>query len=546
MRRRLPLIALPASGLPGTRHNNLPEIIKNRRIEAPNDFFEKGNVYLDDASTSIVKVVFLYQQETDKKSGKPVPGGSFLDNYFQISKRNSTVKTELMAGLTTFMTMAYIIILNPIILSGAGMDFKMVFVGTCVAAALATLLMGVVAKYPFALASGMGLNSVLTYGVVIGLHLSWQTAMLIVVIEGALITLLVLTNLRELVMDAIPKSLKLAIGAAIGLFIAYIGFMDAKIMVGNSVTLIQFGSLSNPIVIMALVTLLLIIAMMALKIKGSILYGIILSTIIGVVICLAANSAGFAFNMYGIQGLPATIDKLPAGMSNIPAGLTGQILALPDAASFGMFFGAFSQTAIQGLSIAVIPVIFAFMMVDFFDTMGTVVAVGEQGKMLDKNGKLPGLKNVLLVDSVAAMIGGAFGASSVTTYVESASGVAQGGKTGLTSVTVAVLFLAALFLVPLAYFVPTAAAAPALIIVGYLMITAVKEISWDKIDEALPAFLTIVGMVFTFSISKGIGFGFISYCLIKIFSGKWKDVHPLMWIVSLIFALYFIFVSSLI
>lgn len=488
----------------------------------------------------------MYQRDTPQNPGKSGSIVSIVDNYFQISGRKSTIKTELLAGLTTFMTMAYIIILNPIILSAAGMDFKMVFVGTCVAAALATLLMGVFAKYPFALASGMGLNSVLTYGVVIGLHLSWQTAMLIVVIEGALITLLVLTNLREMVMDAIPRSLKLAIGAAIGLFIAYIGFMDAKIMVGNSVTLVQFGSLSNPIVIMALVTLFIMIIMMALKIKGSILYGIILSTIIGLIVCLAANAMGYSFNMYDIQGLPSAIDKLPAGLSNIPTGLTGQILAMPDLASFGMFFGAFSQTAIEGLSIAIIPVVFAFLMVDFFDTMGTVVAVGEQGKMLDKKGRLPGLKNVLLVDSVAAMIGGAFGASSVTTYVESASGVAQGGKTGLTSVTVAVLFLAALFFVPLAYFVPMAAAAPALIIVGYLMITAVKDISWDKIEDALPAFLTIVGMVFTFSISKGIGFGFISYCLIKVFSGKWKDVHPLMWIVSAIFALYFIFVSSLI
>ncbi|CAJ37328.1 NCS2 family permease [Methanocella arvoryzae] len=488
----------------------------------------------------------MYQQKTPKDSGKPGSIVSIVDNYFQISERKSTIKTELLAGLTTFMTMAYIIILNPIILSAAGMDFTMVFVGTCVAAAVATLLMGFVAKYPFALASGMGLNSVLTYGVVIGLGLSWQTAMLMIVIEGALITLLVLTNLREMVMDAIPKSLKLAIGAAIGLFIAYIGFMDAKIMVGNSATLIAFGSLYDPMVIMAFVTLLIIIALMAFKVKGSILYGIILSTILGLVLCVAGNAMGIAFNMYNIEGVPNTIQALPAGMSNIPAGLTGQIFAIPTLESFGMFFGAFSPIAFQGLSIAIIPIIFAFLMVDFFDTMGTVVAVGEQGRMLDKKGKLPGLKNVLLVDSVAAMIGGAFGASSVTTYVESASGVAQGGRTGLTAVTVAILFLAALFFVPLAYFVPMAAAAPALIIVGYLMITSIKDIAWDKIEDALPAFLTIVGMVFTFSISKGIGFGFISYCLIKVMSGKWKDVHPLMWIVSVIFLLYFIFVSNVI
>lgn len=482
----------------------------------------------------------MYEQEKPKSTGSI---GSFLDKYFHITERNSNIKTEVLAGVTTFMTMAYIIILNPIILSGAGMDFKMVFVGTCVAAALTTLLMAVVAKYPFALASGMGLNSVLAYGVVKGMGLSWQVAMGIVVIEGFLITILVLTNLRELVMDAIPKSLKLSIGVAIGLFIAFIGFYDSKIMVANSTTILQFGNIASPMVIIAFLTLIIMTALMAFKVKGSILYGIIISTIVTLAICFGANMMGYSFNAYGIQGLPNTIEPLPEGMSNIPAGLTGNFFEVPTAESFGMFFQA---DILGALSLAFIPVIFAFMMVDFFDTMGTVVAVGAQGNMLDKNGKLPGLKNVLLVDSVAAMIGGLFGASSVTTYVESTSGVAQGGRTGLTGVTVAILFLLALFLVPLAYFIPTAAAAPALIIVGYLMMTSVKDIAWDKLEDALPAFLTIVGMVFTFSISKGIGFGFIAYCLIKAFQGKWREVHPVMWLVSIVFALYFLFVSSII
>jgi AGZA family xanthine/uracil permease-like MFS transporter len=449
-----------------------------------------------------------------------------------------------MAGLTTFMTMAYIIILNPIILSAAGLDFKLVFVGTCIAAAVATLLMGLYAKYPFALASGMGLNSVLTYGVIIGMGLTWQQAMGIVVIEGIVITLLVLTNLREMVMDAIPKSLKLAIGAGIGLFIAYIGFMDAKIMVGNPVTLIQFGDVANPMVMIAVLTIVLIIAMMALKIKGSILYGIILSSIIALAACLLANSMGLAFNAYGVMGVPAIIDTLPEGLSNIPAGLTAQIVEVPDLGAFVNVIVEVAKAIPEDLKISLIPVIFAFLMVDFFDTMGTVVAVGEKGNLMDKNGKLPKLNRVLLVDSLAAVGGGLSGASSVTTYVESASGVAQGGRTGMTAVVVGLLFLVALFFVPLGYVVPTAAAAPALIIVGYLMLTSVKDIPWDKIEDALPAFLTIAAMVFTFSISKGVGVGFISYVLIKVFSGKWKEIHPLMWFVAIVFALYFIFVSQ--
>ncbi|MCD1295229.1 guanine permease [Methanocella sp. CWC-04] len=473
---------------------------------------------------------------------KKVSSGSFLDDYFHITERNSNVKTEVLAGITTFMTMAYIIIVNPIILSGAGMDFKAVFVATCLAAAIATLLMGLVAKYPFALASGMGLNAVVTYGVVIGLGLSWQTAMGIIFIEGVLITLLVLTNLRELVMDAIPKSLKVAIGVAIGIFIAFLGFKDAGLMVANPATYIAFGNIANPTVIISLIGLFIIIALMAFRVKGSILYGILLTTILTVGICLAGDTVGFAFNAYANPALPGTIEALPAGASNMPSGYSG-IVELPNAATLSTI----GQLDIMGaLSWGIIPVIFAFMMVDFFDTMGTVVAVGGQGKMLDKNGKLPGLKNVLLVDSVAAMLGGLFGASSVTTYVESSSGVATGGRTGLTSVVVAVLFLIAMLLVPLAYFIPGAAAAPALIIVGFLMMTSIKEIPFDILEDALPAFLTIVAMTFTFSIAKGIGFGFIAYCVIKLFSGKWRDVHPVMWIVSAIFAVYFIFVSSII
>lgn len=481
-----------------------------------------------------------------KQPEKKAVEASFLDRYFHISERNSSVRTEIVAGITTFMTMAYIIIVNPGILSAAGMDFKAVFVATCLAAALSTFLMGVIGKYPFALAPGMGMNAVVTYGICIGMGLTWQVAMALIFIEGLVILLLVLTNLRELVMNSIPGSLKIAIGVAIGLFIAFIGFKDAGIMVSNAATYIAFGSMANPVVIVALLGLIIIMVLMALKVKGSILYGIILTALISLAICFAANSMGIAFNVYGNAGVPSTVGAaLPAGTSNLPS-WGGSVIELPSAATLSTIGKLDILGALNIGIVTLLSLVFALGMVDFFDTMGTVVAVGGQAKLLDKDGRLPGLREVLLVDSLAAMIGGFMGCSSNTSYIESASGVSAGGRTGLASVVTAALFLLAMLLVPLAYLIPNAATAPALIVVGFLMMTLVKDIPWDRLEEALPAFLTIVAMVFTFSISKGIGFGFISYCLIKTASGKWKEVHPIMWIVAFIFALYFVFVSSII
>jgi len=487
----------------------------------------------------------LYEQP-QKKKVEGLSAISFLDKYFHISERNSNLRNEIIAGMTTFMTMAYIIIVNPGILSAAGMDFKAVFVATCLAAALSTFLMGVLGKYPFALAPGMGMNAVVTYGICIGMGLSWQIAMALIFIEGAVILFLVLTSLRELVMHSIPGSLKIAIGVAIGMFIAFIGFKDSGMMVANPETFVAFGSISSPAVIVSLIGLIIIMVLMALKIKGSILYGIILTTLIALAICFATNYLGIAFNVYGNPDVPAAIGAvLPAGVSNLPS-WGGAILELPSMATLSTigqldFMGALNIGVLTLLSL-----VFALGMVDFFDTMGTVVAVGGQAKLLDKNGKLPGLRDVLLVDSLGAMIGGAMGCSSNTTYIESAAGVSSGGRTGLASVVTSVLFLLAMLLVPLAYLIPGAATAPALIIVGFLMITLVKDIPWDKLEEALPAFLTIAAMVFTFSISKGIGFGFISYCLIKTAAGKWREVHPIMWFVAIVFALYFVFVSNII
>ena len=466
---------------------------------------------------------------------------SLLDEYFGISKYNSTVKTEIIAGLTTFMTMAYIIIVNPLILSSAGMDYNAVFVATCIAAAVSTLFMGVIAKKPFGMAAGLGLNSVVAFGVILTMHQSWQIAMGLIFIEGFLVFILVLTNLREMVMHAIPPSLKMSIGVGIGMFISFIGFKLANIVIDSPENLLKFGNVSNPVFIISIIGVIIIMVLMSRKIKGSIFFGILLTAIIAVIACLIADFNNVAFNVFQNPNLPSSITPLAAGASNLPQ-WGGGLIELPNAQSVSTI----GHLDILGaLSLSFVPIIFALMMVDFFDSLGTVLAVGTQAGLVDKTGKLLDLKKVLSVDALGAMIGGFMGSSSNTAYVESSAGVSEGGRTGLTSVVVACLFLVAMLFVPLAFFIPSAATAPALIIVGFFMISMVKHIEWDDFEESLPAFLTITSMAFTFSISKGIGFGFISYCIIKLAVGKWREVHPLMWVVSLIFVVYFIFISNM-
>jgi adenine/guanine/hypoxanthine permease len=466
---------------------------------------------------------------------------SVIDDYFGVTKYESTVKTEIIAGLTTFMTMAYIIIVNPLILSTAGMDYQAVFVATCLAAAVSTLFMGLLAKKPIGMAAGLGLNSVVAFGVILTMNQPWQIAMGMIFIEGFLVFLLVLTNLREMVMHAIPQSLKMSIGVGIGMFISFIGFKLANIVIDSSENLLKFGDISNPVFIISIIGVVTIIILMSRNIKGSIFFGIVFTAIISIIACLIADFSNVAFNVFQNPNLPSSISPIAAGASNLPHSLGG-LIELPNAQSLSTI----GQLNVVGaLSLSFVPIIFALMMVDFFDSLGTVLAVGTQAGLVDKTGKLLDLKKVLAVDALGAMIGGVMGSSSNTAYVESSAGVSEGGRTGLTSVVVACLFLFAMLFVPLAYFIPAAATAPALIIVGFFMITMIKRIEWDNFEEALPAFLTITSMTFTFSISKGIGFGFISYCLIKLAVGKWREVHPLMWIVSLIFIIYFIFVSNM-
>ena len=446
-----------------------------------------------------------------------------MGGFFRFSERGTNLRTEVIAGLTTFMTMAYIVFVNPTILGteGTGLSVAGVFFATCIAAAAASIAMGVFANFPVALASGLGLNAVVAFTLILGQQLPWQTAMAAVIVEGLLVTVLVLTNLREAVLNAIPLSLKFAIAVGIGLFIAFIGLKNAGIVVANPVTYLTLGDFTQGPVLLAVFGLVLTLALVARGFRGGLIIGILLTGVVGMI--------------FGIVPLPSGVVSLAFDTSTIGGG----VLALGDV-----------------LQLSLVPVIFALFMTDFFDTMGTVIAVGQEGKLLDEEGKPPRIKRILLVDSLAAVGGGAAGASSVTSYIESGSGVAEGGRTGMTSVVVGVLFLLALPFAPLISVIggsvpipgPEGApdilvspvTAPALIVVGFLMMTAVRFIPWEETDEAIPAFLTILTLPLTFNISYGIGFGFISYVLIKLARGKLGDVHPLLYGVALLFVLAFI------
>ncbi|MHB9144840.1 MAG: NCS2 family permease [Symbiobacteriia bacterium] len=438
-----------------------------------------------------------------------------MERFFHLKENGTDIRTEITAGFVTFMTMAYIIFVNPSILGAAGVPVGAAVTATALAAALATLLMAFGTNYPFALASGMGLNGVLAFSLVKGLGMPWQTAMGIVVVEGVVITLLVLTNIREAVMNAIPLTLKRAIGVGIGLFIATIGFEDAKLIVANPATLVSFGSLKDPGIWVAAFGILIIAILMSYRVKGSILLGILASTALAI----------------------------PLGVAKLPTA----IVSLPNRESFSTIFATFATNPATGkpfimgaLTLGMVGMIFAFMFSDFFDTMGTVVAVGGEAGFLDKKGHLPRIKNVLLVDSLAAVIGGVFGVSSVTTYIESGAGVSEGGRTGLTSAVVGFLFLLSMFFAPIAGIVPAQATAPALIIVGFLMMSVVKDIDFKDVTEAFPAFLTIIATPLTYSISRGIGYGFISYAVIKIFTGKGKEVHWALYVIAALFLISFV------
>ena len=430
----------------------------------------------------------------------------------------------MVAGLTTFMTMAYIVFVNPAILGteGTGLSVPAVFFATCVAAAVACIAMGLVANFPLALASGLGLNAIVAFTLILGLGLSWQQAMAVVVVEGVLVTVLVLTNLREAVLNAIPPSLKFAIAVGIGLFIAFIGLKNGGLVVPDAETYLALGDLTQGPVLLAAFGLIVTVALVARGLRGGIVIGIFVTGVVGMI--------------FGVVPPPTGIVDFRFDTSTVGGG----VLAVP-----------------QVLQLSLLPVIFALFMTDFFDTMGTMFAVAQEGKLLDEDGRVPQAKRILLVDALAAVLGGGMGASSVTSYIESGSGVAEGGRTGLTSVVVGLLFLLALPFSPLISVfggslpIPDPAGggdplfispvtAPALIVVGFLMMTAVRLIPWESFDEAIPAFLTILTLPLTFNISYGIGFGFISYVLIKLSRGRAGEVHPLLYGAAVLFALAFV------
>lgn len=451
-----------------------------------------------------------------------------FEKLFKLKENNTNVKTEIIAGVTTFMTMAYILAVNPSILSAAGMDAKAVLIATALAAFVGTVCMALFSNYPFALAPGMGLNAFFTYTVVLQMSYSWQIALFAVFVEGIIFILLSLTNVREAIFNAIPLTLKSAVGVGIGLFIAFIGLQDAKLIVDDGATLITYQKFSENFssvgvgAVLALIGVLITAILLVKKVKGGILLGIIATWLLGIIAELC-----------GIY-----VPNADAGMySTIPGG----ILSF-DFTSFGATFGQVFKIDFTGVSIVnFIVVVFSFMFVDIFDTLGTLIGVSGKANMLDKDGKLPRIKGALLADAVATCVGAVFGTSTTTTYVESASGVTVGGRTGLTAIVTAILFLLSVIFSPLFLAIPSFAIAPALIIVGFYMMGAVVKIDFEDMSEAIPAFLTILVMPLAYSISEGIAIGVISYTLINLICGKHKKLTVLMYILTVLFICKYIF-----
>jgi len=448
-----------------------------------------------------------------------------LKKYFCFQERQTNLETELLAGITTFMTMAYIIFVNPQILNFFGdpslqslaLPVSATMTVTCLTAGILCIAMGLFTNYPIAMAAGMGLNAVVAYQLVLGSKLSFASAMGIIVMEGIIITILVLTGFRKAVMDAIPMELKKSIGAGIGLFIAFIGFQQAGFIQKSDATLITLGNFTSWGTLVTVIGFLLTLILISKRIHGAILWGILGTT--GLAILLNYATGFKAFPTPGTAVIPTDWFKMP------------------DFSTMGHFdFNAFYKLG----WITAATLIFSIMLTDFFDTMGTVIGIGDKAGLLDKEGNLPGVNRVLLIDSLGAVFGGCCSASSNTCYVESASGVTLGGRTGLASVVTGLCFLLAVFFSPLAAIVPKEATAPALIIVGYLMLSAVTELDLSQFEVAFPAFLILMTMPFTYSISNGIGFGFIAYTLIHLFTGKGKQVHWLMYLISLAFLIDFL------
>lgn len=465
-----------------------------------------------------------------------------LGSYFKLEENGTDVKTEIIAGITTFFTMAYIIFVNPDILSQTGMDFNSVMVATCISGAIGSILIGLLSNYPFAQAPGMGLNAFFTFSVVFGLGYTWEQALAAVFISGVLFIVITISGIRQTVVESIPLFLKNAISAGIGLFIAFVGFSNAGIIKVNQGPIIdiinqaesldkgamidavnnagaqvlEFGNFASPAVLLAVIGLIITSILMIRNVKGALFIGIILTTIIGI----------------------------PMGVTNLNVDFSMSNITLKHTFMKMDFKGLFSTGGGFFTSlISVITVVLSFFIVDMFDTMGTLIGTANKAGFLDKEGNLPRGNQAMMADAIATCAGAVLGTSTVTTFVESSAGVSEGGRTGLTAVVVGILFLLAIFLAPIAGIIPSAATAPALIIVGVLMMGSVKNIDFENLEEAIPAFFTMALMPFSYSIANGIAAGFIFYSLIKIVKGKAKEVHPVMYVFVGLFILRFILLS---
>jgi AGZA family xanthine/uracil permease-like MFS transporter len=457
-----------------------------------------------------------------------------LNHLFHLHENGTTVKTEFLAGITTFMTMAYILAVNPIILSATGMDKGAILTATALASCLGTVLMALFANYPFALAPGMGLNAFFAYTVVLQMGYSWEMALSAVFVEGIIFIVLSLTNIREALFNAIPMTLKKAVSAGIGLFIALIGLFNAQVVVANAATKISLFSFKESLrsgnfhtvgitVVLSLLGVLFTAILMQRKVRGNILWGILFTWILGV-IC----------ELTGLY-VPDPAQHMFSVIPNFSAGA-----AAFTPSSMAPIFGKIDFTNMLTLDFFV--VMFAFLFVDIFDTLGTLIGVSSKADMLDADGKLPRIKGALMADAVATTAGAVMGTSTVTTFVESATGVSEGGKTGLTAVFVALFFLLSLFLSPVFLAIPAFATAPALIIVGFLMLGAITGIEFNDLTESIPAYLTIIAMPFCYSVSEGISFGVISYVLINLLTGKREKISILMYVLAVLFICKYIFI----
>jgi adenine/guanine/hypoxanthine permease len=430
-----------------------------------------------------------------------------LERYFEFKRLGTNWKTEILAGTTTFVTMAYIVFVNPSILRDAGMPYQAVVAATCLSAALGSILMGVVARYPIALAPGMGLNAYFTYTVVQGMGIPWQTALGAVFLSGVAFLILAFAGVQQLIVKAIPRELYAAVAAGIGLFIALIGLRNAGVIVANPATLVALGNLRDKNTLLALFGLLLIAALTAWKVRAAMLAGIVATTLLGAAFGLVHWTPG----VYRIADLAATAGHLD----------------------------------IRGAwNIGLAAIVFVFLFVDIFDNVGTLVGVGTRAGLFDADGNIPRLRRILLCDATATIAGALGGTSTVTSYVESAAGVAAGGRSGVTSAVTGLLFAAAMFLAPLVGIVPPAATAPALIVVGSLMLAHLGEIAWDDPVQSIPAFLTLITIPLTFSIANGLGFGFTSYALLRMIRGEFREIHWLVYVLAALFIARFVYLGS--